>query len=423
MSIAFDAVRRVTGIYAFVALDLLRRDFLAGRDPMGVKPLYLIQSERGLLFSSEIRPLLEATHEGDVLLLPPGHILDRAGCYYLRPTAPEEARWSGSDRELDQRLCRAVALRVPPDIPFAIMFSGGIDSTLVAHYARQGRPDAPAYFLGDPSAPDYAFAAEYADLVGMDLRRCDSTLEPTAERIRTCVAMSESYEPDVVRAAFCTSEIAGRIRQDGYKVALSGEGADELFAGYPPLEIVFAADEPMGRNVREQYLETMHRSNLQRLDRGGMAHQVEIREPFLDADIVSYARSLTATALVSGTGSALRGKAPLRRLYDLHPSDLPKSIRDRRKAPLTEGAGLEPGSADGPWTQYAETMVSDREFEDGRRRREAYDLRTKEEYLYLETRASTMDISRVPHLQVRHRIVVPNLPGLQPLAAKSGAFG
>ncbi|HVZ27293.1 MAG TPA: asparagine synthetase B, partial [Rhizomicrobium sp.] len=127
------ALSRLSGMFAFVALDLRNGEFLAGRDPFGVKPLYVIQSGEGFLFCSEIKPLLQAAPEGDVLLVPPGHFLTRQGCgrFHSLPSAPQET----SPQILDRILEEAVTSRLPEDLPFASLFSGGIDSSLVVHYA------------------------------------------------------------------------------------------------------------------------------------------------------------------------------------------------------------------------------------------------------------------------------------------------
>ena len=157
-------------MYAFVAVDTATGEFLAARDPFGVKPLYLIQSPKGFLFCSEIRPLLDATEGDDVLLLPPGYMLTRNFCgrHYNLPAAT--ALSAASPRELDRILSEAVRIRVPPDLPVAALFSGGIDSTLVMHYARQFRPAMPGYIAVGSNAPDRIYARRYADETGLDLR-------------------------------------------------------------------------------------------------------------------------------------------------------------------------------------------------------------------------------------------------------------
>ena len=139
---------RLVGMYAFVAVDATTGDFLAVRDPFGVKPLYLINTGPGFLFCSEIRPLLSATETGDVMLLPPGYLLTRTQCSpYVSAITASTAPVSNGRGDLDLLLSEAVYTRLPPGLPAALMFSGGIGSTLVAHYARRFRPEMPGNFL------------------------------------------------------------------------------------------------------------------------------------------------------------------------------------------------------------------------------------------------------------------------------------
>ncbi len=405
------ALERVNGMYAFVAVDTANGEFLAARDPLGVKPLYLIQSERGFLFCSEIRPLLNACESGPVLLLPPGHLLTRKSLTKFGSfiTAHAEPRLAHDPEILDGRLAKAVHIRIPADLPVATLFSGGVDSTLVAHYARQVKPEIPGYFLGDERSPDYEYASRYADRTQFDLRRVALTDagESMSSEIDSVVTAMESFEPSAIRDGYCNFLLARRIHEDGYRVALCGEGADELFAGYEPLEIAFQDGEASGRLVREQALSTMHKTNLQRLDRLGMRFQVELREPFLDPSVISYALSLPAHALLQQAAGGTVGKAPLRSLWDLHRDHLPQAIRDRRKAPMHIGSGLDKSQKQSPWIDFAEQAVSDRDFADGRLRFSQFDLRTKEEFLYLDRLAATLDVFRVPHLTARPRLRLP----------------
>src|SRR5487761_1462331 len=165
-----SGIKRLSGMYAFVAVDTATGEFLAARDPFGVKPLYLVRSPGGFLFCSEIRPLLAATETGEVLLLPPGHMLTRNFCvrHYRLPLS--EALGASSPAELDRIVSDAVRARVPSDLPVAALFSGGIDSTLVVHYARQLRPTMPAYIAVGCDSPDYVYARRYAEETGLDLR-------------------------------------------------------------------------------------------------------------------------------------------------------------------------------------------------------------------------------------------------------------
>jgi asparagine synthase (glutamine-hydrolysing) len=314
-----------------------------------------------------------------------------------------------SPRQLDDLLTAAVHSCIPPELPFATLFSGGIDSTLIAHYARRVRPEAPGYFLGGENAPDYPFAARCAEMTGFDLRTVafDGTSEASFACVDDVIRMTESFEPSVVRPSVCSHALARAVHVDGYRVVLVGEGADEIFCGYVPLELAFADGLEVGGPVREQCVRLLHRSALQRTDRCNMHFQLEARSPFLDGAIVEYAYSLSATALVRQLNGRPHGKAPLRELYDLYPNDLPIAIRDRRKTPLSEGAGLDVSQNDSHMARYFEDNVSDAEYKYGLRIYRDYALTSKEEYYYLNILAKNMNINRVPHLRDRLQIKVP----------------
>jgi asparagine synthase (glutamine-hydrolysing) len=234
-----------------------------------------------------------------------------------------------------------VQLRIPSNLPVAALFSGGIDSTLVTHYARRIRPDMPGYVAVGCNSPDYVYAKRYAEETGLDLREVPVATHgtETLSLIETVVNAVEAFEPAVVRSSLHAYLVSQRIHQDGFRVALCGEGADELFAGYTPLEHAFMQSDGAGRCVQRQCLSMMHRANLQRVDRCSMQFQTEIREPFLDQSVVRYASELDGSDLVKQTAYGPVGKAPLRALYDLYPSELPAFIRDRKKMAFHEGVG------------------------------------------------------------------------------------
>ena len=399
-------IKRLSGMYAFVAVDTATGEFLAARDPFGVKPLYLVQSPKGYLFCSEIKPLLAAA-EGDVLLLPPGYMLTRNFCgrHYTLPSS--KASRAASPETLDRILCEAVRIRLPRDLPVAALFSGGIDSTLVMHYARRFRPEVPGYIAAGRNAPDRVYARRYADTTGLDLREVtvDTHSAATLPLIRTVVEAVETFEPAVIRPSLFTYLLSERIHRDGFRVALCGEGADELFAGYSPLESAFMQQNGSGRDLQQQCLGMMHRANLQRVDRCSMQFQLEIREPFLDRAVVGHAIELDKSALVQQTGNGPVGKAPLRALYDMYPSELPSYIRDRQKMLFNEGADGD--VEESGWLDLFETVISDRDFHDGRREFANFAVATKEELFYVRALGAKMDLSRVPHLRGRLRLEMP----------------
>jgi asparagine synthase (glutamine-hydrolysing) len=402
----YKAVERLSGMYAFVAYDLKSGEFLAARDPFGIKPLYVLQaSDGGFLFCSEIRPLLAAVEKLDVLLLPPGYLLTKKYCVRFKSIVPKPVPpWKKHDsKALDAILAKAVASHLPPDLPLAVLFSGGIDSTLIAHYTRRLRPEAPGYFVGGPTAPDYPFAAAYAETTGFDLRLVEFDPESDAvfDGLDEAVTVSESFEPNLIRGAVCSLAVSKRIHADGFRVALCGEGADELFCGYGVLAKAFRDGGDDARPVREDCLSMMHRISLQRVDRCSMFHQVETRVPFLDPAVAEYALNLEASALVRGPDGAFVDKAPLRSLYDLYPRELPRMIRDRTKTLFSEGSGLDANPADSVWQRRIDEKISDRDFADGKREFAPFNLQTKEELYYMRLLSRTMDVARVPHLTGR----------------------
>ena len=413
-----QALKRLVGMYAFVAIDATTGEFLAARDPFGVKPLYLIQSGAGFLFCSEIKPLLDASPDGEVMLLPPGYLLTRNFCRQFYQLPQPESLGAGSPQALDALLSEAVRIRIPPDLQAAALFSGGIDSTLMMHYARRYQPRMPGYIIAGRDAPDYGYAKCYADATGLDMREVafDAQGSETLPLLETVTETVEAFEPAIVRPSLYAYLISRRIHEDGFRVALCGEGADELFAGYGPLEHVFAQSNALGRNVQEQCLSMMHRANLQRVDRCAMRFELEIREPFLDQALVEYAAGLDASALLKPVDGMPRGKQPLRALYDLYPGELPTAIRDRRKIQFDEGAGIASESAG--WSALFEEAVSDKEFQDGKREFAAFEIASKEELFYLRALARNMDVSRVSHLKSRTRLYVPENTPVMPEAMK-----
>jgi asparagine synthase (glutamine-hydrolysing) len=405
------ALGKFVGMFAFVAVDTVTGSFLAARDTFGVKPLYVIQSQAGYLFCSEMRPLLDAVEVGDVMLLPPGYMLTRNTCAPFKSSLgiPSLAPLPADARSLDGLLSDAVRSRLPPDLPVATMFSGGIDSTLIAHYTRHFRPEAPGYFVGSETAPDYRYAAEYADRTGFDLRCVpfEADSDEVFSLIDDVVGITESFEPNLVRGAVCSLAVSQKIHEDGFRVALCGEGADELFCGYPPLEIAFQDDIVVGQSLRNECLSLMHRISLQRVDRCSMYYQLETREPFLDPSIVNFALNADPSALVRNVGGQAVGKQVLRDIYNLYPDELPALIRDRTKVPFGEGAGLDATPESSSWKARFQDAISEQDFHDGKREFAAFGIQTREELFYIRKLAKAMDISRVPHLRGRASIAFP----------------
>jgi asparagine synthase (glutamine-hydrolysing) len=265
----------------------------------------------------------------------------------------------------------------------------------------------PGYIAVAPGAVDYEYAARYADATGFDLQEVPIEIpSPNILSIlETIVDVVETFEPAVIRPSLGTYLVSQRIHEDGFRVALCGEGADELFAGYEPLERAFGLGDSAGDYVKAQCLGMMHRANLQRVDRCSMRFQLEIREPFLDQSIVAYSQRFGRESLFRNVGVSTVGKAPLRAIYDHYPEELPAFIRDRQKVLFHEGAGTD-ATASG-WLDLFENAISDTDFREGQRTFADFAVATKEELFFLRALSATMDLRRIPHLRSRLRLDVP----------------
>ena len=246
---ARTAIKRLAGMYAFVAVDTATGEFLAARDPFGVKPLYLIQSPNGFLFCSEIRPLAERDRRRRRPVVAAGLYAEPQ---FLRPPL-RPARRTASNAASPQRAgSYPVGSRAHP---YAVKSSG---RGAVQRRHRQHADHAlcaailsamPGYIAVGANAPDHIYAKRYAEETGLDLREVavEAHCARTLALLETVVNAVETFEPAVIRSSLHTYLLSQRIHQDGFRVALCGEGADELFAGYSPLESAFTQSNGAGR--------------------------------------------------------------------------------------------------------------------------------------------------------------------------------
>ena len=399
------------GMFAFVAIRTDQQDFLAARDPMGVKPLYFIRHNSELLFSSEIRPLTETAPQSMVEYVSPGTWFSRSsrGRFWDRYSfhGKSDVSLEQHTAELKNLLEEAVRKRLPSDLPSAVFFSGGIDSTLIYHIARKFRPDVRGYFIGNPDGRDYAYAKAYAESCGGDIVFVPSPLASVLEAIAATVEAVETFEPNQVRSGTLTYLLSEAIARDGYKVALCGEGADELFCGYPELQATGPEQTPGETEAiiwsrRNHWLDYLHRTQLQRVDRCSMRHALEVRVPFLDKKIIAFAEKLPLSQLVTPNSSAVdSNKIVLRKVYDFYP-EIPSNFSRRNKVVFSAGSGM--GNNDpvsGPfYTKAKEECAGGLEVKPPAE----LNLKTVEETYYWSLLNRVIDTSRVPFLADRPRV-------------------
>ncbi|MGH8903020.1 MAG: asparagine synthase B [Egibacteraceae bacterium] len=328
------AVEHVDGMYAFAIADG-DQIFLA-RDPIGIKPLYYQQSGDTLRFASELKAFPAGTE--DVREFPPGTVYSSAGgfsTFYTVPDpAPLEDTVKAHARRVREVLQDAVVKRLMSDVPVGAFLSGGLDSSTIAAVARPHVQELHTFSVGTEGSHDL----EAARLVArhLDTKHHEHVLTPdeVAMHLPRIIFALESFDQDLVRSAIPTY-FAARLAAQHVKVILTGEGADELFAGYRYHRGI--ADDHRLRHELRRSVTALHNLNLQRVDRMTMAHSLEGRVPFLDLEMIEVALAIPAQLkLPTRSTRRMAEKWILRAaVEDL----LPPEVTWRDKEQFDEGSG------------------------------------------------------------------------------------
>jgi len=327
-----EMVRRLVGMFSFALWSEPTGLFIA-RDPMGIKPIYYGHDSHGnLRFASEIKSLLEDVPVIDEL--PPGSYMLQGKPpvrYYVVPwPTPEDM---GSDIEaidlLDVALSRAVKRRLMADVPIGCFLSGGLDSSLIAGIMRRlVSGEMHTFSVGVEGSADLLSARKVAEQLGTLHHERVLTPSEVTSLLPVVIDQLESCDPALVRSSVPTyyvSELAAQY----VKVVLSGEGADELFAGYHYLDEL---GDDLPTELRRITC-SLHNSNLQRVDRMTMAHGLEARVPFLDTQVVDLAFRMDTELKRRGGDS----KWVIRKVAERY---LDPEIVWRRKEKFATGTGI-----------------------------------------------------------------------------------
>ncbi|MFZ5825326.1 MAG: asparagine synthase B [Bacillota bacterium] len=365
-----DCVKKLDGMFAIALWSPSGGLFLA-RDPLGIKPLYWGKDAEGnLLFASEIKALVNEVPV--VNEFPNGHYwqVGRSLVQYdavPRPRSVISGVGQAIDA-LDETLTRAVVKRLMSDVPVGCFLSGGLDSSLIAAIMRQHVPgDMHTFSVGLEDSQDLINARRVAADLGTIHHERVLTEREIITALPQVIDSLESCDPALVRSAIPTyfvSEMASRW----VKVVLSGEGADELFAGYHYLT-EFDPDWVALSSELHHITSGLHNSNLQRVDRMTMAHGLEGRVPFLDRALLDLAFQM-APSLKRRDGE---GKWILRKVAERY---LSSAIVWRKKEKFAIGTGI------GPLLQsYSAGAIAEEEM-NGERSLSGEPFRSKEEFLY-----------------------------------------
>jgi asparagine synthase (glutamine-hydrolysing) len=305
------------------------------RDRFGEIPLYVnsragdLFGRAGITWASE-RKAWDAPEAAEAIAVPAGSCWDlsEGPRFYYRAPARFEERDAEPERVLGL-LRRAVAKRLQADVPVTCLCSGGLDSSLILALVKERVPEVMAYHItSDPDGDDLRSAVEVCEYLDVPLTALSIAVPEGAELGRSvrCIEVVSKTQVEIGTLAI---PLAKRIAGDGFKVVLSGEGADELFGGYGTLARRATADGRWVR-VRGEFLAKMARSDLMRVNKTLMSAGVEPRTPFLDLDLVEHVLPLGRKACPPGKGLLKRAAAGL----------LPERIIRREKLTFQGGAGV-----------------------------------------------------------------------------------
>jgi len=331
-----SSVAQLDGMFAFVIAD--GDHVFAARDPIGIKPLYLGQRSGQWCFASEQKALAGIAE--DVSEFPPGTSFHSARGYrrfYQVPSPGPKRRLldlNEAVRQLRNTLEAAVGKRLMSDVPLGAFLSGGLDSSIICALARRHMDRLHTFSVGFEGSRDLAAARQVARHLDTVHHEYVLDEDEVARLLPKIIYHLESYDQDLVRSAIPTYFTA-RLAADHVKVILTGEGADELFAGYGYHREIRGATD-LQQELRRS-IGALHNINLQRVDRLTMAHSIEARVPFLDVSMIALAQRIPPESKLRRTpDDRLVEKWILRKACE---DLLPQEIVWRDKEQFDEGSG------------------------------------------------------------------------------------
>jgi asparagine synthase (glutamine-hydrolysing) len=335
-------IARLDGMFAFVLATPER--IVAARDPLGIKPLFMARLGDGLAFASELKAF-DGLPVRDVEAIGPGALFDSAGgmrAWYRMPQGAAELA-PGEDagpiwRELRLVLETAVRKWLVADVEVGAFLSGGLDSSVIAALAARtlDRP-LTTFSVGVAGSPDLVAARTVAAHIGSRHHELTFSADDLAEALPHVLYHLESADVDLVRSALPT-HFATTLARRHVKAVLTGEGADELFAGYTYHHAYAGRPRALADELTRS-LGTMHNINLQRVDRITMAQGLEARTPFLDRDLIAFAQSIPASLKLKVTDPATGATTEKWILRKACEDLLPAEVIWRKKAQFDEGSG------------------------------------------------------------------------------------
>lgn len=341
----------LNGIFGFAIYDVVEDEYLVARDHMGIIPLYIGWDQNGTFYvASELKALEGVCAK--IELFPPGHYLSSKDGKLVKWYSRE---WTAFDAVKENKTCiaeikealeAAVHRQLMSDVPYGVLLSGGLDSSITSAIAKkysQKRietddaseawwPQLHSFSVGLEGSPDLAAAKKVAAHIGTVHHEIKFTIQEGLDAIRDVIYQLETYDVTTVRASTPMYLMARVIKSMGIKMVLSGEGADELFGGYLYFHKAPNAKEFHEETVRK--LSKLHQYDCLRANKSLAAWGIEGRVPFLDKEFIDVAMKINPQdKMINGERME---KWVLRKAFE---DVLPESVAWRQKEQFSDGVG------------------------------------------------------------------------------------
>ncbi|TVU27541.1 hypothetical protein EJB05_30160 [Eragrostis curvula] len=348
-----EFVDMLDGVFAFVLLDSRDGSFLAARDAIGVTPLYIGWGIDGsILIASEMKALHDECEHFEIF--PPGHLYSSANNggfrrWYNPPWFSEAIPSVPYDPlALRKAFEKAVTKRLMTDVPFGVLLSGGLDSSLVAavtvrhlaetEAAKHWGTKLHSFCVGLEGSPDLKAAKEVADYLGTVHTEFHFTVQDGIDAIEDVIYHIETYDVTTIRASTPMFLMSRKIKALGVKMVISGEGSDEIFGGYLYFHKAPNKEEFHQETCRK--IKALHQYDCLRANKATSAWGLEARVPFLDKEFINEAMSIDPEWKMVRPDLKRIEKWVLRKAFDDEEQPfLPKHILYRQKEQFSDGVG------------------------------------------------------------------------------------
>ena len=384
-------VDEMNGIFGFVIYDTLKDEYFISRDHMGIIPLYMGWDQNGTFYiASELKALEGICSK--IELFPPGH--------YLHSSNKEPVKWYNRDwmnfdnisnnetkiSEIHEALTLAVDRQLMSDVPYGVLLSGGLDSSVTSALAKLLASkrvnsnysesvilsDLHSFSVGLEGSPDLIAARKVAKHIGTVHHEVKFTIQEGLDAIKDVVYHLETYDVTTIRASTPMYLMARSIKSLGIKMVLSGEGADELFGGYLYFHKAPNSKEFHEETVRK--LDKLHQYDCLRANKSLAAWGIEGRVPFLDKEFMDVAMRINPKDKM--IDKERMEKWVLRKAFEKY---LPESVAWRQKEQFSDGVGYD-------WIdtlkELVDEQISDEQIQNAHFRFPIQTPQNKEEFFY-----------------------------------------